>query len=278
MNVEQWFYYEHALLPKTAPHEDAHFLDIMNTWSKKNWGGVPLIARWTTDFDCKKETEWWYVIKDDEFDIQALKSKRRYEILRGDKMFDSKTFCAFDYREEYYQVDIEAYKDYPEKYRPIVNKELLFRSLKKNKSEPNKVFYGAFLKETNELCGYLLINVFDSHIVLAKQKVKPQYEKNGINAFLVHSVLIDYKDRLGHGFYICDGERSIVHETRFQDYLEKYFGFRKAYCKLNICVNPTIRPFVNIIYMCRKVLFRLDSIGVVHKVNGIMKMVEISKS
>ena len=27
-------------------------------------GGVPLLIRWTTDFDCPEKTEWWYCIKD----------------------------------------------------------------------------------------------------------------------------------------------------------------------------------------------------------------------
>lgn len=46
---------------------------------------------------------------------------------------------------------------------------------------------------------------------------------------MVARILEDNNDRLNKGFYINDGARSIRHETAFQDYLEKYFGFRKAY-------------------------------------------------
>lgn len=46
-----------------------------------------MLVRWTDNFDCGFETNWWYVIKDKPFDIDALKSKRRYEIRKGRKNF-----------------------------------------------------------------------------------------------------------------------------------------------------------------------------------------------
>ena len=45
------------------------------------------MSRWTSNFDCGIETKWWYIIKDDIYDISALKSKRRYEINKGKKNF-----------------------------------------------------------------------------------------------------------------------------------------------------------------------------------------------
>ena len=47
-----------------------------------------LFARWTSEFDCGYETNWWYVIKDKEFDLSALKSNYRYKINKGNKNFD----------------------------------------------------------------------------------------------------------------------------------------------------------------------------------------------
>ena len=63
------------------------------------------------------------------------------------------------------------------------------------------------------------------------------YQK-AVSSYLKKSYKLEIKEefsqKIGKNFYICDGERNILHETSFQNYLEKYFGFRKAYCKLNL--------------------------------------------
>lgn len=69
---------------------------------------------------------------------------------------------------------------------------------------------------------------------------------------MVAAVVEDYNDRLGKNFYINDGARSISHETNFQDYLEKYFGFRKAYCKLHVAYNRRIKLVVKVLFPFRK--------------------------
>lgn len=103
-----------------------------------------MLVRWTTEFDCGYETNWWYVIKDTPFDINTLKSKRRYIINKGNRYFD---VCRIDsrvYKEELYNVTIEAYKDYPEKYRPIVNHNDFISSIE---NWNNCIVYGAFHRE-----------------------------------------------------------------------------------------------------------------------------------
>ena len=83
---------------------------------------------------------------------------------------------------------------------------------------------------------------------------------------------------LANGTIICDGARSINHETHFQDYLEKYFDFRKAYCKLHIEYNPKIKWSIPLLYSMRKMLLKFDGIGFVHQINAVLKMEEIVRS
>ena len=78
--------------------------------------------------------------------------------------------------------------------------------------------------------------------------------------------------------YVCDGARNINHETAYQDYLEKYFGFRKAYCKLNIAYNPKIGWIVKCLYPLRGIFKKFDSIKIVHLINGVLKMEEYSRT
>jgi hypothetical protein len=69
--IDGWKYYNHAMIPTTAPHEIPDLTPIKSgsIWNRLR-EGMPLLARWTSDFDCGYETEWWYCIKDSPFDIR----------------------------------------------------------------------------------------------------------------------------------------------------------------------------------------------------------------
>lgn len=95
---------------------------------------------------------------------------------------------------------------------------------------------------------------------------------------MVAGIVEDYNDRIGKNFYINDGARSISHETAFQDYLEKYFGFRKAYCKIHIAYNPSIKLVIKMLFPFRKMLRRFDEVGFVHQINSVLYMEELCRS
>lgn len=269
MNVKGWRLYNHAAIPSIPPHENPDIRPIEN---KSIWrlgsSGEPLFARWTTEFDCGYETNWWYVIKDEPFDIKTLKSKKRYRVNKGVKNFEVRRIQANEYKEELYHISVEAYKTYPKKYRPSINHVEFISSIEKWKY----IVYGAFYRETNELCGYTLLENFDSYISLSVVKVNPKYENHEINAALIYQILNDYQDFFLAGGYICDGSRNISHETGYQDYLEKVFHFKKAYCNLHIVYNPNIKWIVKMIYPFRKVFLKLDNIRLIHQINSILKM------
>ena len=226
MQINGWKYYNHAAIPTTAPHEKVRMSPLENRsiWKIE---GSPLLARWTTDFDCGYETNWWYVIKDTPFDINLLKAKRRYEINKGIKNFDVKEINPIKFVEEIYSVQIAAYSAWSEKYRPSVNKNEFVSSVRNWNCY---ICIGAFDRESEKLCGYALLSKeSETYVDFKVMRTNPECEKNGINAALVEGVLRHFNLFLTEGGYICDGARSINHETAFQDYLEKYFEFRKAY-------------------------------------------------
>lgn len=291
MEIEGWKYYNHAAIPTTAPHEEPDLLPIKNG---KVWkmGGVPLLARWTTDFDCGNETNWWYVIKDEPFDINTLKSKRRYEIKKGVKNFEVRHINPTDYKKEIYKVQVAAFSAYPKKYRPTdLTVERLDRSIDEwvqNKSDVFGTFRSIENKAQNttepvkyfetELVGYAVLTKKNKVIYFDIEKTNPSSERDGVNAATVYGILKYYKDDLMNGCYICDGERPINHETHFQDYLEKYFEFRKAYCRLNVTYKKTINLFVSMLYPFRRLLPILDRNSMIHKISGVLKMEEIVKN
>lgn len=119
---------------------------------------------------------------------------------------------------------------------------------------------------------------YEDYIDFNILRVRPAYEKYAINAAIIYQIVIDNNEFMEKGGYICDGSRSIRHETAFQNYLEKYFGFRKAYCRLNIKYKPIIGVIIKVIYPVRKVLDKLDNIGIVHSINALLKMEEVIRS
>ena len=108
----------------------------------ENRGGIPLLVRWTTDFDCKSRTGWWYVIKDTPFNINELKAKRRYEINKGKKNFEVKRIRPSDYLEELFKVYSDAIINWPEKYRPSIEKISFKREILEWE---NDIVYGCLL-------------------------------------------------------------------------------------------------------------------------------------
>lgn len=275
MKINGWRYYNHAAIPTTLPHEhpDISPIEDGSIWKLD---GSPLLARWTTDFDCGYETNWWYIIKDTPFDISALKAKRRYEINKGVKNFEAIVIDPTNYGEELYSVQIAAFSAYPPKYRPTVDKKAFMDNVQNWKQY---IVIGAFCRESDELCGYALLRKeSDNYIGFSVLKTNPRHEKNGVNAALVEAIMREFDPLLSSGGYICDGARSINHETAFQDYLEKYFGFRKAYCRLHVEYNPKLKWLMKLLFCARKLLSKLDGIGIVHSLNSILRMEEICRN
>lgn len=275
MKIDGWKYYNHAAIPTTAPHEEVNMIPIDNgnIWKM---GGIPLLARWTTDFDCGYETNWWYVIKDTPFDINAIKSNYRYKINKGSKYFNIRVIDPLKYINDLYEVFVAAYESWPSKYRPLFSRDDAHELALKLSADSSMVCYGAFHRETEELCGFMQVPTYENYVELQVQRVKPEYEKLQINAALVYGLIEDNNEKLEQGgFYILDGARSINHETAFQDYLEKYFGFRKAYCNLHITYNPKIELVMKLLFPMRRILYKLDGIGAIHQINGVLKMEQI---
>lgn len=212
------------------------------------------------------------MIKDTPFDINALKAKRRYEINKGNKNFCVEEMNPSEWVENIYDVAVAAYSTYPESYRPNVSHDLFVSDVKK--WDFYKV-YGAYSVEDKSLCGYACLRKTGSYIDFCVMKADPKKERLGVNAAIVYKILKDHDEFLMSGGYICDGARSVNHETAFQEYLEKYYCFRKAFCKLHITYNPKLKLAIKILYPFRKILFVGDKIGLIHQINSVLRMEEI---
>jgi GNAT superfamily N-acetyltransferase len=222
-----WMYYQHALIPATPPHETPDITQLKFLMKNEKI----FFARYTTDYDLPYQTEWWYCIKDSLFCINDLKSKRRSEIKKGCRNFYCEHIdqiaCFFD---SIFAVACAAFSEYPDIYRPTISEIGFYNQLIKWESSYDIDFVICRKHADHDVCGYAMIKKVKNCAFLEVVKVDPQFNHLGINAAIIKYILDYYLPE----YYICDGERPLKHQTNYQPYLCKYFGFRYVYCKLHI--------------------------------------------
>lgn len=267
--IQGWKYYNHAMIPTTAPHENV-LLDPVERGKclKYRGGGIPLLARWTTDWDCGYETEFWYTILDHPFDLDKIKAKHRYQIKQGVKNFEVKEIDFYEYKETLLEITNE-----------VRRKEYGLSSIEKLPTPfDNAVYLGAFDIEERKCVGYAKLAEYSTYIDFTSLKVLPEYEKKSINAALVYAVVDRYKEKLGD-IYISNGSRTINHPTHFNEYLIRMFEFRRAYCKLFIRYRWWVKPIVQLLFPFRNILEKISyKKHLLQMILGVLKMEEIARS
>lgn len=252
-------YYQHSFLPDIPEQpisEKLSFAQIQRSYeqSNRNERKSAFFASYITEFDCETSTNWWFTIKDSEYNVSFLPAKKRYEITKARKFCRTEKIDTDDYIDEIIECYIESFSGYPELYRPKnFNKQELRKQFEFIISSKNYRLYGTFFKENKKLIGFTYVKRQGDFVRLISQKTIPCYEKYNSNAALLDCLLEDWNDELRNGtVVITNGSRSIKHQTNFNEYLEKYFGFRKAYSKLRIVYRfplnlliPCLKPFIN---------------------------------
>lgn len=270
MNIEGWEYYNHAVISACAPHEVPDLSPVENGTIWRIQDGIPLFVRWTTDWDSECKTEWWYVIKDKPFQMEDVKSKTRTKIRKGLKNFECKEIKAQDYAEEIGNVLMIAQNS----YRFSENKKIDMKDVANGIRHwaGNIRVWGAFDIE-EKLCAYTTVQDKGNYYKMVGHKSIPEYEKNQVNAALIYIMLEDLAQEISEGKYICNGERTVNHDTKFNDYLEEYFSFRKSYCKLNIRWRWETGFIVKLLYPFRDKLNRFSQNSKwIHSLHSLLLM------
>ncbi|MCR5345951.1 MAG: hypothetical protein K6E46_07885 [Lachnospiraceae bacterium] len=280
MDIEGWKYYNHAAIPTVAPHKKPDLRPVEDGSIWRIGGNRPLFARWTEEYDCKQETNWWYTVLDRPFDITRISSKSRQNINKGKRLFEVKEINPLEHCKEILDVTKAAYTAYPLKYRPSIDEEEVLEMASLWQEEVDKgegTFYAAYFRESGELCGYHFCRNGEGHIATIMMKVNPVYEKYQINAALIEKWVTDAESFVKEGGYLTNGERNVNHQTAFNDYLGKYFEFRRVYCRLKLIYRPEIKPVVKFLYIFRRILRVFDGIEIIHLINAVLKMEEIAR-
>ena len=269
MEISGWKYYNFAAFPSTWPHEEANLSPI---YDKTIWklSGSPMLARWTSDWDKKEKSQFYFCIKDDKFEISKVKAKRRYEINKGIKNFTVKIINPQDYIDEIYDVYIESLSGYPNGTVPV-SKEHIKDTTSNGWSQEACRFFGVFDKISGQLCGYSDVYIRGRFIPISSLHTRVSREKDGVNLALVNGIVEWFNHLNIENAYLCDGARSVYHQTAFQDFLIKYFNFRRSYCTLNIIYKPYVKPIILILFPFRKLFYKL-SVKPARQIAGVLKM------
>lgn len=233
-----------------------------------------LFIRYTTEVDRTDSTEWYCCIKDDRYDFECLKSKRKNVIRKGLSNFSVREVKLSDYVDDLYVLINDAYSGYDN--AQSITFEQAKQKAEEISREKSTFVLGAFANDSEHLVGYLWCYIIDNCITLSEQKVIREYEHNGINAALLWELCQRYNEQyVDDGYYLLDGWKNILHNTNFQDYLVKYFGFRKAYSNLHIIYNPRyawwLRPMLAF-YPVYKGVLRKISPSMYGQITAIKKL------
>jgi hypothetical protein len=237
-----------------------------------------LLVRWTNGFNPTDDftytennpEEGWYSVICTEFkDLEELSAKHRSKIRMGLRNCEVKIVDADFIGRNGFNVFISAFDRYKGVKRPsIKEKEFRERCLQMRDFEDIVHFWGVF--HNNTLIAYSEDYIYeDIEVNYSIAKFHPDYLKlrpsEALNYERNRYYLRDDKYQ-----YVNDGFRSILHQTNYQDFLIRKFGFKKAYTNLYVHYRPFLSACIKMTYPVRNILRRIN-----RKLNAVYTMEEV---
>ena len=268
--MTNWRKYNGALIPDEPPHIEINDSDSLI--KKKISDNNVFFGRWTTKFDCKEETEFWYVIQDVPLEINDYSPKTRNQIRRSLKKCNVKKVK----KEEIIKVGYNSYYSAFQKYNtyllPLSEDEFISSILLLGAEWE---FWGIY-DLTGMMIGYSQNKIIKDYCDYSIMKFHPDYLKSRPSEALIYTMNQHYLNERNFS-YVNDGARSISHDTNIQSFLIDKFRFRKAYCKLNIIYSPKIRLLLSVVYPFRLII-KLLKFGPFVKLNILFEQEKIRRS
>ena len=247
----EWKYYVYRGAWRFAgpPHEEQK-LDKEAYSNLLSMGG--LLVRNTYDFDCQKETFFWYIIKDKFNGLDEFSPNERNEIRRSFKELTFEKTNIDLLKSKGWPILKATYEDYAVRDRNM--DETLFLQYLADCEKRNFEYWGLFDK--NRLIGFCTVWIWPpDSCEIGLIGVLPEYKHNNTYPYygLFHSLNAHYLGEKGFR-YVADGARSITEHSQIQDFLIKKFHFRKAYCQIEVHYRWWMKIAVKLLYPFRKII------------------------
>jgi hypothetical protein len=269
-----WLVSNKMILSAYPPHYQLSKSEIEKGKQLRRKCGA-LLMRYTSEYDKYAYSEWWYLIKDSSSDYSYLKSEDRYEINKGLKRNHSEKLDLQAQCNNIYECYLKAIGRYRNAADPIT-KDCFQLQIENDAKDKTIEYIGVYSGKDGNLAGYSKNYIFKDYVSYSAVKLNPEYLKDGASAALFQFMNERYIDGQKKR-YVSDGERSIRHETNIQKYLEKYFGFRKAYCRLNVIYANYYKPLIKILYKSRRILDIANSYIDIRIINDLKALVELER-
>jgi len=267
MKMKNWRKYNGALVSLTPPHVDVNIKGIVEKIKENN----AYFARWTSNFDSKKESEFWYVIQDVPMYMEDYSKNTRSKIRRGLKKCSVELINSKRILEDGFECYNAAFINYNTHLKSKTREEFLIEI---SELEGDWEFWAIF--HENEMIGYSQNKIIDNYCDYSTIKFHPNYLKLYPSYALFYTMNKYYLNEKNFK-YVNDGARSISHDTNIQEFLIQKFQFRKAYCQLHVKYSPKIKFILNIIYPFR-FLISVIKLKVFKKMQVILIQEKIRRS
>ena len=274
MKLKNWKRYNGALIPEIPPHIESE-VDLISL-KRKIKDERAFFARWVSEFDRKKKSNFWYLINDKYLELEEYSVNTRSKIKRGFKELEVRKIDKKAMLENGYSVYVAAFKRYQTIDKPMLHKEFLnyFENL-----DELWEYWGVFNKQDNLLIAYSQNKAVDNQCYYSTIKFHTDYLKK-YPSYVLYYTMNRYYLKERRLSYVNEGTRSILHATNVQSFLIEKFKFRKAYCKLHVQYHPLVNSIIFILYPFRRLILKstnklLYKIGVVlmqeeyHKANKV---------
>ena len=178
-----WRSYHGALIPWTPPHLGINILreeiyaDIIKSKS--------YFARWTTNFDTKTQSPFWYIINDKKVDLENYSVNTRSKINRGFKKLAVKKVTKNELINEGYNVYLNAIKRYNVVLNKISKKDFLDEINNLNKDWE---FWGVYSLSNDKMVAYSMNRIVDDYCDYSTIKFDPSYLKDYSSYVLYYSM------------------------------------------------------------------------------------------
>lgn len=250
MLKKDFFIYRHAWRYNGAPDCEPELSDVQCRKLLKRGGWF---VRNTFAFDCPKETNFWYLIKDTFNGLEEISKGNRKKLRHAFRSFDFRFVDNEFLKKEAYPIIKATFDDYRVTDRQM--NEKVFNAYLDHCAERNYDYWGIFEKGTERLIGFCTVNVWENSCEYGITGVLPEYKHNSTYPYYgIYYKMNEYYLGEKHFKYVNDGSRSITEHSNIQPFLEQNFKFRKAYCKLKLTYKWWFGLIVKILYPFRAII------------------------
>jgi len=269
-NGINWKIYHGALIHKTAPHAEINLNSTEAQELLKK--SKAYFLRYTNNFDLENiESEFWYIIKDQEETLEQYNSSKRNQIKKGLKNCFVQKVSNEEIANKGYEVYIKAFHNYETNLLPLSQEAFYNNTINAKDCD----FFAVYENESNIMIAYSTNHTYDNMVNYTTIKFHPQYLKLYPSYALFYEMNRYYINDLGFK-YVNDGARSISHATNIQDFLIQKFNFRKAYCKLNIIYRWDIGLMVKVLYPFKTIFNKFNN-KIFNKISVLLRQEEIRR-